>query len=89
MQYLKTSLKGIYVAFDETNKTAVVIDKTEAQKELEFNQAQLASLPATPADKDLLIWAKENYPRIEGIEQSKQLIESEITKLQTQLASCK
>lgn len=89
MQYFKTQLTGVFVEFDPLTKTAKVIDKAEAQKELEFNTTQLASLPKVPADKDLLVWAKANYPQITGVEQSKTLIEANILKLQEQVNACK
>ena len=86
METFATKTKGIYILFD--GKTARVVDKAELTKQLEFNQAQLASLPAKTTDKDLLAWAKENYPS-SATEKSRTLIEAEISKLQTQLASCK
>lgn len=89
MEYLKTSLTGVYIQFDPSSKTATVLDKAELQKILEFNQTQLASLPAVPKDSELLVWAKKNYPQVEGITTSKTLIEENITKLQEQINACK
>ena len=86
MEIIPTKTKGVYIQFD--GKTATVLDKAELTKQLEFSQAQLASLPKPLTDKEKLKWFEENYP-LSGAEQSKVLIQSEVTKLEAQIAACK
>ena len=67
-------------------KTQEALEKL--QKQLDFNTAQLASLPAPLTDKEKLAWFDANYPQ-SAAEQSKVLIQSEVTKLEAQIAACK
>ena len=80
-------LDGKFISYSDG--IATVLDKAELTKQLEFNTAQLASLPKPLTDKELLILAKEKLVDISGVEQSRTLIQAEITKLTEQIASCK
>ena len=85
MEILKTS-DGKFVQYSDGK--AVVLDKAELQKSLDFNTAQLSSLPKPLTDKQYTDWGKANYPT-SSFEKSRTLIQAEITKLTETLELCK
>jgi hypothetical protein len=88
MEYLKTTDKNITLKFDPATKQVEVLDKVELEKQLAFTNEQLASLPKPPTDKELLAWAKENYPQ-SGVEQSRTLLTTKVSELQAKLEAVK
>jgi len=84
-QIFKT-LDGKFISYSDGK--AVVLDKAELQKSLDFNTAQLSSLPKPLTDKQYTDWGKLNYPT-SSFEQSRTLIQAEITKLTETLELCK
>jgi len=73
--------KTRYICFDEVNNTATVVVIPEVQKTLESAQERLAQLPLEPDEKELLQWAKENYP-VMDYSKEKQYLEAQITEAQ-------
>jgi len=84
-QIFKT-LDGKFISYSDGK--AVVLDKAELEKSLDFNTAQLAQLPKPLTDKQYTDWGKANYPA-SSFEQSRTLIQAEITKLTETLESIK
>lgn len=78
-----------FIEYNEADKIARVFSKSETEKQLAFNQAQLSSLPSLPDDKALLTWAKQNYAATIGTEQSKTLLTNQITSLSAKLEGTK
>ena len=78
--------KDIFIEYE--GGRATVYDKRELQKELDFNKTQIESLPEPVTDKELLAWAKENYPQ-SNTEQSRQLINEKIVNIEEKLGSVK
>lgn len=76
--------KTRYILFDETNNTATVVVIPELQKTIQDCQTRLAQLPAEPDEKELLEWAKENYP-IMDYSKEKQYLETQIVEAQSLL----
>ena len=56
---------GKYVEVDETTNFASVLARDEVQKELDEATVRLKEIPPAPTDKELLAWAKENYPMVD------------------------
>ena len=79
-------LDGKFISYSDGK--AVVLDKAELTKQLEFSIAQLAQLPKPLTDKQYTDWGKLNYPT-SSFEQSRTLIQAEITKLTETLELCK
>ena len=79
-------LDGKFISYSDGK--AVVLDKAELTKQLEFSIAQLAQLPKRLTDKQYTDWGKLNYPT-SSFEQSRTLIQAEITKLTETLELCK
>ncbi len=70
-----------WVLVDDVAETAQVIHKRELSDQLQFLEKQLAALPKSPTEADLLAWAKANYPQ-SGQEESRRKIRAEIDRLQ-------
>ena len=87
MIYIKAET-GVYIKYDSGTKRVQVLDKKGLEKELVFQEEQLASLPKPLDDKALLIWAKENYPQSD-IEKSRTLIQTRIDELKLEIEGCK
>ena len=85
METFKT-LDGKFISYSDGKAT--VLDKEELTKQLEFSTAQLAQLPKPLTDKQYTDWGKANYPA-SSFEQSRTLIQAEITKLTETLESIK
>lgn len=79
--------KTRYILFDEVNNTATVVVITELQKTIQDCQTRLAQLPIEPDEKELLQWARENFPLMD-YSKEKQYLESKISEAQ-QLLSIK
>lgn len=73
--------KTRYICFDEVNNTATVVIIPEMQKTLESAQERLAQLPTEPDEKELLGWAKENFPTM-NYSKEKQYLETQISEAQ-------
>jgi len=87
MKYFKVD-EDKFIEYNEETKQAQVYSKSDLQKQLAFNQAQLTQLGSPSTDKDLLAWAKENYP-YKGETQSRELITKQITDLISKLEGMK
>jgi hypothetical protein len=64
--------KDIIIIFDEKNKTATVIDKGVINERIAEIYGRLAEINIVK-DKDLLDWAKKNYPTPEIAEERSRL----------------
>lgn len=73
--------KDRYIIFDEKKNTATVVVIPEMQKTLQSAQERLAQLPTEPDEKELLGWAKENFPTM-NYSKEKQYLEAQISEAQ-------
>lgn len=73
--------KQRYICFDEVNNTAKVVIIPELEKTIYDCQTRLAQLPVEPDEKELLQWAKENFPTMD-YSKEKQYLEAQITEAQ-------
>lgn len=73
--------KTRYICFDEVNNTATVVVIPELQKTIQEAQERLAQLPVEPDEKELLEWAKENFPKMD-YSKEKQYLETQISEAQ-------
>jgi hypothetical protein len=83
IKYIKLET-GVFAKYDTETKQAQVLVKAELQKQIDFLQAQLASLPAPVTNAELLAWAKENFPS-SGTEVSRQGIKAQIAEIKAQI----
>jgi len=79
MEILSTKDKNIVIEYDPVNKRATVIDKLELAKQAGEAAKRLKEIPASPDDKTLLTWAKENYPQM-NFDTEKASLEAVISK---------
>lgn len=87
MQYIKLS-SDKFIQYDETNDTSRVIVKSELESQLTEAKARLAEIPPASTDKELLEWAKANYPFMD-YSNEKQSLEQIISEGEATLASMK
>jgi len=79
MTYIKVAT-GIWVGYNETTQTSVVIKKDEILKEIAFLKEQYDALPAPVTNTEYLAWGKLNYPS-SGQEQSRILLKTRYDEL--------
>jgi hypothetical protein len=64
MRYINVE-KDLWVEVDEKKRVSRVFDRKELEAELVQTEARLGEIPPTPSDKELLAWAKANYPMMD------------------------
>lgn len=80
MKYLQIDT-NIFIKYDEEVKIAEVISKSELKDQIDNLKK---NLPKVPNDKELLVWAKKNYPGLENIDEELKridLLEKELAQL--------
>ena len=80
MQYI-TLDKERFIEVDLERNTSKVFVKAELEKQLKEAQERLLQIPEKPSDKDLLAWAKENFPTMD-YSREKQYLEAQISEAQ-------
>ena len=64
MDYIKLNSKNI-IEYNVEEKTAKLLTIKNIKKEIANAEARLKELPQEPTDKELLEWARENYPAMD------------------------
>ena len=74
-----------WIAFDEDKDSATVINPKELQMQMEELEKRLAGLPPELDDKQLLEWAKQNYPYYD-VERERTMLQAEIERIKAVMA---
>jgi len=62
-----------------------VISKSGLEDNKKHLEAQLDTIPSVPTDRELLTWAKENYPQLDDAQVSKTRIQAELDSINVKL----
>ena len=82
MIYIKKD-DDIYIEYDEIKNTAIVLSKSELQRQLDINIQQLNSFSPPLSDDQLLAWARQNYP--DNDTRNREVLQPIIDDLQSKL----
>lgn len=64
MKYFKVD-DDKFIEFNEENGRTTVISKAEIETSIAFSQQRLAEIPDEPSDEEMLVWARQNFPRVD------------------------
>ena len=87
MKYINVE-KDIWVEVDEKSLRSVAFNKSAVEKEVVDLQTRLQAIPSSPTDKELLAWAKANYPQM-NYEPEKQATVAKIAEINNKLNQIK
>jgi hypothetical protein len=72
MKYIQVN-KDLWVEVDEQTKKTVAFNPKDLQGQLSDLTSRLQEIPKEPTDRELLAWARVNYPQMDYSNEKKHL----------------